>query len=147
MALSEADRQQLLADIGLEPEGEHLTLAAPPEAPAVVPVSTGVGIPDVEALTNEQLLAPDAFDRYKLAAREVGRVVSSPYNQRLYARIQELRNRLREAELQGRREAREARRKEGRTHVREKVKADTVERTKAAVLAELRAAGVLPEEG
>ena len=144
MALNETDRQELLKDLGLSPDGESLSFAPKPDAPAkeAATEETGVEIPDVETLTDEQLLAPDAFDRYKLAASEVGRAVSSPYNKRLYARINDLKNRIREAEQEAKREAKAQRKKEQRNHVREKVKADTANRAAQAVLEAMEAAGV-----
>lgn len=146
MALSDTDRQELLKGLGLSPDGESLSLSPPPDAPAKeVPEAakqTDVKIPDVEALTDEQLLSPGAFDRYKLKAGEVGRTVSSPHNKRLYARIQDLHNRIRDAENEARKEAKQERKKEDRNHVREKVKADTANRAASAVLEAMEAAGI-----
>lgn len=143
MALSETDRQALLTELGLDPNQEHLLLAPEPEAPAREPEPEPESeVPDVESLTDEQLLAPDAFERHKLKANEVGRSISSPHNKRLYARINEAKDRQRKAEQQAKREEKDARRKEERSHVREKVKRDTTERTAKAVLEALEQAGV-----
>lgn len=146
MALSEHDRKSMLADLGLDPEGEHLSLAPEPEPKEPepqdeTPVQTGVET-DVEELTDEQLLAPRAFDRYKLSASQVGRATSSPHNKRLYRRIQEATDRQRKAEHEAKREAKANSKRQERGFVREQVKADTVHRTAQGVLEAMAEAGV-----
>jgi len=142
MAVSEQDRQAILKEIGLDPDGEVLGLLAEPAAPAKPRTQTPVDAPDVEALTDEQLLAPDAFERHKLNASEVGRGASSPHNKRLYARITDAKDRLRDAEQAAKRNAKATRKKEERNHVREKVKADTANRAAQGVLEAMRQAGI-----
>lgn len=146
MAVSEQDRQAILKGIGLDPDGEVLGLIAEPEAPArpATPkaVSMPVDVPDVEQLTDEQLLTPGAFERYKLQASDVGRATSSPHNKRLYARINDATSRLRDAEQAAKREGKAQRKKEDRNHVREKVKADTAHRAAKGVLEAMTAAGI-----
>lgn len=144
MAVSEQDRQAILQELGLDPEGEVLGLIAAPQAPAkrTTREQTPVETPDVEQLSDEQLLAPGAFERHKLQASEVGRAVSSPHNKRLYARINDATARLREAEQTHKRTEKAERKKEHRTNVREKVKADTANRAAQGVLEAMRAAGI-----
>lgn len=144
MAVSEQDRQAILQGLGLDPDGEVLGLIAEPEAPAkqTEQKQTPVETPDVEQLTDEQLLAPGAFERHKLQASEVGRAVSSPHNKRLYARINDATARLREAEQAHKRTEKAERKKEHRTNVREKVKADTANRAAQGVLEAMRQAGI-----
>jgi hypothetical protein len=150
MALSEQDRREILADIGLAADGEALTLLERPEIPAKTvaakvvkqPIQTDVKTPDVEALTDEQLLAADAFERYKLRASEVGRAISSPHNKRLHARIIDAKDRLRKSEQEMKRNAKDQRKKEDRTHVRDKVKADTANRAAQGVLEAMKEAGI-----
>lgn len=143
MALGEADRKTLLTDLGLAPDGASLSLAPKPDEEPKLPEQPEPDeIPDVEDLTDEELLAPDAFDRHKLAASVVGRAVSSPHNKRLYARINDAKDRQRKAEQQAKRKEKDARRKEDRKEVREKVKADTTERATKAVMEALAEAGI-----
>lgn len=143
MALSEADRRELLADLGLSPDGESLTIAPQPEAASAEPEpAPPTQRPDVEALTDEQLLAPGAFDRHKLAKSEVGKLVSSPHNIRLYARIQEAVTNQRNAERAHRLAAKHERKKEERTHVRQKVRAATATKAAEAVLEAMSASGI-----
>lgn len=144
MAVSDADRRAILAKIGLDPDGEVLGLIAEPEAPAKAtpPARTPVDIPDVEQLTDEQLLNPAAFDHHKLESSKVGRAISSPHNKRLYARITDAKNRLRDAEQAAKRDAKAERKKEDRNHVREKVKADTANRAAQGVLEAMKVAGI-----
>lgn len=144
MAVSEQDRQAILQGLGLDPDGEVLGLIAEPQAPAkqAKAAQTPVETPDVEQLTDEQLLAPGAFERHKLQASDVGRAVSSPHNKRLYARINDATARLREAEQAHKRTEKAERKKEHRTNVREKIKADTANRAAQGVLEAMRAAGI-----
>ena len=145
MPLNETDRQELLKAIGLEPDGEKLTVTPPPKAKATKvkkAEAPEVELPDVEALTTEQLLTPGAFDRYKLNASDVGRKTSQPHNKRLYARIQEAINNQRTAHQEAKLAAKKQRKREDRNHVREKVKKDTTDRAAKRVLEAMKESGI-----
>lgn len=155
MALNEADRRELLAGLGLAPDGDKLSLAPRPEAqatkatrPVPTPVETDEGDePEpidtgVEDLTDEQLLQPGAFDIHKLAKSQVGKLVSSPHNKRLYTRIQEAKVRQQEAERDAKAQRKKQRKSEERTHVKEKVQADTAAKVTEAVLEAMQAQGI-----
>lgn len=146
MPLNETDRQELLKAIGLEPDGEKLTVTPPPKAKATKPKAKAkpeeVELPDVEALTTEQLLTPGAFDRYKLNASDVGRKTSQPHNKRLYARIQEAINNQRTAHQEAKLAAKKQRKRQDRNHVREKVKEDTTSRAAKKVLEAMKESGI-----
>jgi len=93
MPMTDTQRREHLAALGLAPDGPTLVVTPPvdavPEAPAApAPVATPVQTPGLPALPPDELLLADgAFDRHKLSARDHGRAVSSPFNKLLHARI------------------------------------------------------------
>jgi len=141
MPMDEAQRRSTLAALGLSAEGEALTVAPSPAAPATVgaavsplPKPASEGLPsdqDLTAVLAEHGMTGEAayracFDRFKLSGKAHGKATSSPFNKALSQRIQMLQSRA----------ARLPERPEPTGYVRDRARASTAQAaSEAAVMA------------
>jgi len=109
MSMNDMQRRSMLAELGLSAQGETLTVAPPPTAPAVAGAVASPPEPvPGELPSDEQLMAVlqehgmtgeaayrACFDAFKLSGRTHGKALSSPFNKALSARVQMLQSRAR----------------------------------------------------
>ena len=160
MAMTDAERREALAKLGLGADGPALTVAPQPDVPAraaePVVVAEPGGMPDDEAITTVlvahgvtgEVAYRAAFDTFKASAKTHGRAASSPLNKALSARIQTLQARARREAGEVRKEAKADTTGYVREKARESQTQKAAEAALEAVLALLKQRGIdLTQEG